>query len=418
MTLFDTTAILLAMAAFFGFINHRYFRLPSTIGLLLGGLLASAGVLALDALFPQFGLGADIRQTLQQIDFPQFLMHGMLGFLLFAGALHVNFDDLLENKWPILILATVGVVISTVAIGWGSYWVFHLLGFPIPLSTCLVFGALISPTDPIAVLGIMKSVGAPKSLEIKVAGESLLNDGVGVVVFSVLLAAAGGSVHGGGPDAISIGAVFIREVFGGIVLGLGAGLLVYQAMKRIDEPNLEVLLSGALVTGIIFIAFQFHLSAPLGCVVAGLFIGNHGRHFAMTKSTRQALDSVWSFADYSMNAVLFLLLGLEIVLFSFSGKHLLSMIVMIPLVLCARFSSVSIPVSLLKLSHEFTPGAIKILTWGGLRGGISVALALSLPDLVGRDAVLSATYGIVIFSILVQGMTMGPLIRRLVPKET
>ena len=413
MNLFDTAAVLLVLAALFSFLNTRFLRFPSTIGLLLSGLMASGMILILDEIFPAWGLGQNVFDLIQGIDFTEFLMHGMLSFLLFAGALHANFDDLMEKKWPILTLASFGVLISTALIGFGSYGLFKMIGIPVALPYCLVFGALISPTDPIAVLGIMKSVGAPKSLETKVAGESLFNDGIGVVVFSVLLAAAGGSSHGGGLHGFSVVEVFLREVLGGLLLGLVAGLLVYQLMKQVEEKNLEILLSLALVMGITFVAFQLHTSAPLACVVAGLFIGNQGRRFAMSDPTRESLDLVWSFTDYMMNAVLFLLLGLEVVALSLSGRTVLSLVLVIPLILVARFICVSIPILTLGLKYEFSPGAIPILTWGGLRGGISVALALSLPIFEGRGAILNATYGVVVFSILVQGLTIGPLIRRL-----
>ena len=245
------------------------------------------------------------------IDFPELLMHGLLSFLLFAGALHINFDELFQNKWPILILASMGTLFSTSVIGLGSYWLFHLFEIYIPLSICFVFGALISPTDPIAVLGIMKSVGAPKELEIKIAGESLFNDGVGIVAFTILLAVAGLAPHAGGHSPSVLG-ILIREVLGGALLGLISGYLVFRTMKLVDEPNLEVLLSLALVMGMTFVAFQMHTSAPLACVVAGLFIGNHGRHFAISDKGVEALDLVWEFLDYVLNAVLFLFLGLEV----------------------------------------------------------------------------------------------------------
>jgi monovalent cation:H+ antiporter, CPA1 family len=404
------------VAAAFGVLNHHALRLPFTIGLTASGLAASLAVASLDALFSELQIGATVRRLLGQIDFPEALMHGMLGFLLFGGALHVDLDDLLEQKWTILSLATVGVLISTALIGVGSWLLFSAAGAAVPLAWCLVFGALISPTDPIAVLGIMRSAGAPDSLEIKVVGESLFNDGMGVVVFSVLLAAASGA-GGRGVDPGAALQVLGSEVIGGILLGLVSGYLVYRAMATLHEPNLEVLLSVALVMGLTFAAFQLHVSAPLACVVAGLFIGNHGRRFGMDDATRQALDVVWSFADETLNAVLFLLVGLEVFALTFEGRHLAAAVVMVPLALLARFVTVLVPVSVLRLRRSFTPGVVRILTWGGLRGGISVALALSLPRFEGRDAVLVATYGIVLFSLLVQGLTIGRLIRRLGPQR-
>jgi len=411
--IFDTAAILVVLAAFFSYINHRLLRLPPSIGLMLSGLVASLVVLAVGALaFDNISvLRQNVQGAVESVHLPELLMHGMLSFLLFAGALHMNLDDLLAEKVPILSLATAGVLISTAIIGCGSYWLFQLAGITIALPYCLVFGALISPTDPIAVLGIMKTAGAPKRLEVKVAGESLFNDGIGIVVFSVLLATAVGS----DPEQmnlVSIAGMFLTEVVGGVGLGLVAGLAVYQAMKTVDEPNLEMLLSLALVMGITAIAFALHTSAPLACVVAGLFIGNHGRRFAMSDRVTEALDLFWSFTDHTLNSILFLFLGLEVWVLTYEPRSLSAVALMIPLTLLGRLVCVWIPVRLLRRRYDLVPGTVSILTWGGLRGGISVALALSLPPFEGRDAVLTATYGIVVFSILVQGLTVGSVIRR------
>lgn len=410
--LLDTIAILTVLAAAFGLFNHHVLRLPFTIGLMLSALVASLGVLALDALAPHLGIGPATRALIAEIDFTKALMHGMLGFLLFAGALHVDLSALLGKIGPILTLASVGLLISTALVAAASAFVFRLFGIHVPFAYCLVFGALISPTDPIAVLGIMKSAGAPESLEIKVAGESLLNDGFAVVLFSILLAAASGDGHGGGVDLAHVGIVFVEEVIGGLALGLVAGFIIYAAMRSLDEPNLEVLLSVALVMGITVVALRVHASAPLACVVAGLLIGNQGRRLAMSPRVRAALDHVWSFADEALNAVLFVLVGFEVLAVSLGpalvGAGLLLFVVSVG----ARFVSVALPVKLLSLWHEFSPGAVRVLTWGGLKGGISVALALSLPPFEGREAVLTATYGVVVCSVLLQGLTMSPLVRR------
>ncbi len=402
------------LAAASAYINHRYVKLPDTIGLTLAGLMAAAAVLVLDMAWPDLGLAQVVRTGLEQVDFPELLMHGMLGFLLFAGALHVDMEDLMAHRWPIIFLATAGVLISLVIVGSGSYWLFQLAGTPVAFAYCLVFGALISPTDPIAVLGVMKSQNAPRALQIKVAGESLFNDGIGVVAFSLLLAAASGQgAHAGGMSATAIGILLIQEIGGGVLLGLVAGYLIFRLMRSVDEANLEILLSVALVMGITFIAFRLHISAPLACVVAGLFIGNHGRRFAMSTATRTSLDGVWSFLDHSLNGVLFLLLGLEVVAtLSPRPAHLLAAGLLLVLVLGARLVSVAIPIGALHRWLQFNPGLIKILTWGGLKGGISVALALSLPPFPGRTAVVTATSIIVAFSVVVQGLTIGPLIHR------
>jgi CPA1 family monovalent cation:H+ antiporter len=409
--IFDIAAILVVAAALFGVLNHHVLRLPFTIGITVSGLIASVVIAAADRFLPGFEIGSTVQRMLTQIDFPEALMHGMLGFLLFAGALHVDFAALLGQRWTILSLATVGVLVSTAVIGAGSWALFRAAGLDVALAWCLVFGALVSPTDPIAVLGIMKSAGVPQSLEIKVVGESLFNDGMGVVVFSLLLAAAAGrDAHGLAP--VHVLEVFLVEVVGGVLLGLVCGYLVYRLMATLEETNLEVLLSVALVMGVTFAAFQLHASAPLACVVAGLFIGNHGRRFSMGESTRRALDTVWSFLDETLNAVLFLLIALEVFAIRLELPFLRAALLMIPLALLARLLAVALPISALRLRQAFTPGAVRILTWGGLRGGISIALALSLPSFDGRDAILVATYAIVLFSLLVQGLSLGPVIRR------
>lgn len=415
--LLDTATVLVVMAALFAYVNHRFLALPFTIGLVVSALTASIAVLALDALVPSLGLGETVRQRVASIDFPETLMRGMLGFLLFAGALHVNLDDLFEAKTPVLVLASVGVLLSTFIVGLGAYGLFRLAQVPVPLTWCLVFGALISPTDPVAVLGILKSAGAPRMLEVKVAGESLFNDGVGVIVFTVLLGIAAGpsgAAHGteaAGFEPGHVLVIFGREVIGGVLLGLALGLIAYGAMRSLEEPNLEILFSMALVMTISFVAAKLHTSAPLGCVVAGLFIGNHGRRLAMDAESRQALDLVWSFVDEALNAVLFLLVGLEVLAVSLVGRHVVAALLFIPLALAARFVSVGAPVAVMRWRREFPPGAIRVLTWGGLKGGISVALALSLPPFPGRSAVLTATYAVVIFSIIVQGLSMRRVVR-------
>lgn len=409
MDAFDTTSALLVMAGLFGYLNHHLLKLPFTIGLMISGLLSSLLIIAIDHLAPGLGWGAAMQQAILGIDFTDSVLKFMLGALLFAGALHVNLEDLLAEKWTILVLASVGVLISTALLGGLAYGIFGAFGYAIPLPWCLVFGALLAPTDPIAVLGIMKSLGAPKALESKVAGESLFNDGVGVVVFAALLTWAGSST--GEMPWGEIGVLFAEEVGGGILLGLGAGALVYKAMGTLDEPNLEILLSVGLVMGMTTAAYAFHLSAPLACVFAGLLIGNHGRHLAMSDRTRQALDLVWSFIDEALNAILFFLVGLEAI--RTEPDLLLPALVAVPLSLTARAVAVYLPVRLLGMRREFLPGTTRILVWGGLKGGISVALALSLPDFDGRALVIAATYVVVVFSILVQGLTVGPLLKRL-----
>lgn len=411
MNITDVLAILISLAAMFSYINYRFLKLPTTIGLLLITLLLSVGVIALG----QLGLRIedDVRHLLEQIDFNEALMQGMLSALLFAGALHVHLDELAEQKWVVATLASIGVVTSTFLIGYASYFVFGLLGVDIPLIYCLLFGALISPTDPIAVIGILKTVGAPKSLETKIAGESLFNDGVAVVVFIALLNIAGVAGHGGHADVtvLNVAILFLQEAVGGAVFGFALGYVVYRMLASIDNYQVEVLLTLALVLGGYSLATVLHVSGPIATVVAGLLIGNTGRSFAMSEKTRLHLDNFWELIDEILNAILFVLIGLEVLVLTFNLQYLWAGLIMIPISLLVRFISVGVPVALMKIKRNFTPRVIRILTWGGLRGGISIALVLSLPESQIREALLVVTYVIVLFSILVQGLTVGKLLK-------
>ena len=406
MDILNTAAILITLAALFSYLNYRFLKIPTTIGIMLISLLMSLGLLALHAL-GMTQLEQHAERMVRGIDFYETLMDGMLSFLLFAGALHVNLDDLRQQKWVILILATVGVLTSTFMVGGMTWLIFNALDIPMPFIYCLVFGALISPTDPIAVLGVLKTVGVKKSLETKIAGESLFNDGIGVVVFLVMVGLATGSEQA---EASHISILLLQEAGGGAVFGLLAGALTFYLLRSIDNYQVEVLLTLALVMGGYAAASALHLSGPIAMVVAGLMIGNHGRTLAMSGTTREHLDSFWELVDEVFNAVLFVLIGLEILLLSFQREYLLAMIAIIPAVLLARFISVATPITLLRRYRRFSPRVIVILTWGGLRGGISVALALSLPAGAERDVILFTTYGVVIFSILVQGLTIGRLV--------
>ncbi len=407
MSLFELTAILISLAALFAYANERLFRLPNTIGIMLIGLVLSLVLLAVDAFWP--GSGDEFQAALSQIDFDETLLHGMLGFLLFAGALHVNLDDLFEHKWIVSILATIGVVVSTIIVGFATLALVALFELPVEPIYCFLFGALISPTDPIAVLGILKKLGAPKSIETMITGESLFNDGVGVVIFLVLLGVA---TSGEPLSALQVGELFVVEALGGALFGLLLGYIGNRLLKTIDNYHVEVLITLAMVTGGYALAFAMHVSGPIAIVVAGLLAGNQGRRFSMSETTRQRLDDFWELIDEILNAVLFLLMGVEIILLSFEGKYLLAGLIAIPMVLAIRMFSVGVPITLLRWKREFPPLAIPILTWGGLRGGISVALALSLPAGPARDPIIAMTYCIVIFSIIVQGLTIGRLIQR------
>jgi CPA1 family monovalent cation:H+ antiporter len=337
-------------------------------------------------------------------------MQGMLGFLLFAGALHIELGDLASQKAAIAVLATLGVVLSTVIVGGLAWCLLAVLGVEMRLIYCLLFGALISPTDPIAVLALLRQAGVPRSLEVTITGESLFNDGVGVVLFLGLLQVA---TSGGGLEPAPLAGLFVREAAGGAVFGLAAGYATYRLLKSVDNYQVEVLLSLALVAGGYALANALHLSGPIAMVVAGLLIGNHGRSFAMSPTTVEHLDAFWELIDEVLNAVLFVLLGLEVLAVTFTGRDLAAGLLAIPVVLLARVASVGLPVWLLRLRGPIHPCAVRVLTWGGLRGAISVALALSLPrEAPEREAILEMTYVVVVFSILVQGLTMGPLARR------
>jgi len=407
----------LGLAAMFGYLNHRFLRLPRTIGLVLIAMTASLGALAIDAAVPGWGVGPGLRAALIEIDFTAALMHGMLGFLLFAGALHVDLAQLAKRRWPIAAMATGGLLLSTALIGGGIWLAFDLVDLGLPLIYCLLFGALISPTDPVAVLGILKTAKVPASLEAKIAGESLFNDGVGVVVFVILLAMATSDGDGASMDVLAIATLFLREAVGGAVLGLAAGAIAFWALRSIDEYNLEVIITLALVTVTYEVAHLLHTSGPIAVVVAGLLIGNHGTRLAMSETTRSHLTNFWTLIDEILNAVLFLLIGLEVVVISTVPGLMWVALIAIPLVLGARFVAVAIPIGLLGLWRDFTKGAIPVLTWGGLRGGISVALALSLPAGTEKDAIVTVCYAVVVFSILVQGLTIGHLVAWVVPEQ-
>lgn len=407
MNILDIAAVLITLSALFSYLNYRYVRLPSAIGLMLIALCLSLALLGLGKL----GLGGIEQRAedfIRSIDFNRTLMHGMLSFLLFAGALHVNLRDLAAQKWIVGSLATVGTVASTFLVGTLFWYLSRGLGFEIGYTYCLLFGALISPTDPIAVLGILKSVGAPKSLELKITGESLFNDGIGVVIFIVLLELATGGQE---PSAEHIALLFAEEALGGIVFGLVLGGIAYWMLSKVDNYSVEILITLAVVMGGYSLAVAIHTSGPIAMVVAGLVIGNHGRALAMSERTREHLDLFWELVDEILNTVLFVLIGLELLILELAGNALTAGLIAIPMVLLARFVCVGVPVRVLEFRRSFTPGAIRILTWGGLRGGISVALALSIPTGPERDLILTVTYVVVVFSILVQGLTVGPLIR-------
>lgn len=409
MEIINLAAILITVAALFSFINYRFIGLPTTIGIMLLGLVTSllivvSGELGFSWLYDK------ANNIINKIDFDDTLMHGMLSFLLFAGALHVNLKDLKQQKYIIFSLATVGIIGSTFIIGILTFYLSQWIGNPISFMYCLLFGAIISPTDPIAVLSILKKVGINKSLETKITGESLFNDGVGIVVFLVLLGIATNTTT---PSFSSISLLFLQEAVGGIIFGLAIGFIGYQLLKNVDHYSVEVLITLAMVVGGYALATQLHLSGPIAMVVAGLMIGNHGRQQAMSESTVKHLDSFWELLDEILNAVLFLLIGLELLIIELNLNSLVISALVIPIVLLARFLCISGSITLLNQFRTFSPHVIKIMTWAGLRGGISVALALSIPAGDERSILLTMTYSVVLFSIIIQGLTIEKYIKKI-----
>lgn len=409
MSVFQIIAMLLTLSALFSYLNYRFVKLPTTTGVMLIALLASLALIALQ----NFGLtiGPMAAQVLQGVDFGQTLLQGMLSFLLFAGALHINLNDLAEQKWVITVLAVVGVLISMFVFGTVIYLLLAWLNLKLSYEWCLLFGALISPTDPIAVLDVLKSAKVPKSLEIQIAGESLFNDGIGVVAFLVLHEIV---VRGERPMFARISTIFFEEAVGGAVVGLLLGWITYRLLKAVDHYQVEVLLTLALVTGGYALASAIHTSGPIAIVCAGVLIGNQGRQFAMSDNTREHLDAFWELVDEILNALLFVLIGLEVLVLTFPHGTFLAGLLAIPAILSARWVSVGAPVLLMSSWQKFPPGTLTIMTWGGLRGGISVALALSLPAGSERELVLAMTYVLVVFSILVQGLTIKQVVMRFI----
>lgn len=404
---FDAAAVLIVLVASFGYFNHRYLGLPASVAMTGMGAVASLLIGGIDYLMPAAGLSEAAAQFLDGINFHTVLLDGMLSFLLFAGAPHVDWREMQRGRWPILVLSTIGVLISTALIGIAFFYGSAVLGRQIPLIWCLVFGALISPTDPVAVMGVLKRTQCPPVLQATVAGESLFNDGIGVVLFSILLAAAVGDTEITIPRAAI---EFLIEAGGGILLGLAVGWIGFVAMRSIDEYNVELMITLAIVMGGYALGHWLGVSGPVAMAVAGLLIGNAGVAQAMDETTRDHVLTFWALIDELLNAVLFLLIGLEIIAISPSpGLQLLALIT-IPLLLVARTISVALPLQAMRTLTG--KPALVTLVWGGLRGGISVALALSLPDGAARTALLTVTYAVVLFSVLVQGATIARVLKK------
>jgi len=408
MTLLQIASLLIVLSGLFGAINYLVFKLPSTIGILIVSLLASFGVMGVDFLWPSLGVADSVRNGVTSIDFSDALLEGMLGLLLFAGALHVKLSDLRAQWSVVLLMATLGVGLSTAVAGVGFSWITGT-----PLLIALVFGSLISPTDPVAVLGVLREASLRKTLETKIAGESLFNDGVGYVVFLVLVGIAfpvSQEQSAGATDAFLL---FVQEAFGGAALGLILGWLTFRLMRLIDDYSLEVLITLGLAFGGYSLALYLHVSAPIMAVCAGLLIGDIGAKHGMSDETRNYVDAFWKLIDEILNAVLFLLIGFEVFAIAFPSDYIIAGVASIGLALLARLAAVAIPIFILKPFRAFSPGVIPIMTWGGLKGGISVALALSLPENEYKPIILTATYMVVIFSIVIQGLTVGRVANKL-----
>ena len=422
----DIPAILLILATIFGAINYKFVKLPHTIGLMMVALVASLSLIALDLTFPSLGMSILVNEFLGNIDFNVTLMQGMLSFLLFAGALHVDLDQLLENKWTILTFASIGVLVSSFVIGGGFWLISGAVGLSLPFLVCLLLGVMVSPTDPVAVLGVLKTLQVPSPLKAKIAGESLFNDGVAVVLFSVLVSLVFGN---GGEEGLetsfqltSVIWLLTKEALGGLFLGLISGFIAFWLLRQIDDYVLEVLITLALVTGAYSIALHLHLSGPIAMVIAGLLIGNQGTSLAMSETTRMHVETFWELVDEILNSVLFLLIGLKIVFllqhssYDIAYPLLIGLFIAITLLsLFARFLAIAVPVQIKSLNSEVNPGTVPILTWAGIRGGVSVALALSLPSSSESELLLFVTYLLVLFSVAIQGLTIENVIKRYYP---
>jgi len=408
---FDLIATLLVLTATFAWVNHRFIRLPHSIGLLVMGLVSSLLLISVELTIPRVRLYEDLAGIIRQIDFQTTVLDGILAFLLFAGALHVDTAILRKRALAIGAMATFGTLISTAVVGIGVWLAGRACGIALPLPWALVFGALISPTDPLAVLSILKTVSVPETLEIDMTGESLFNDGVGVVAFTVLVAAA---MAGGSIALPEAGGAILSEVFGGGLLGMAAGYLSYRAIRSIDDYLIEVLISLALVAGTYALAAKLDLSGPIAMVAAGLLIGNRGPRDALSEETKRYLFGFWTLIDEILSSILFLLIGLEVLVLRLDLSYGWFAAASIPIVLFARLLAVSLPVIALRRIRSFVPGTIPVLTWGGLRGGISIALALSLPEVPEKSMILAATYAVVLFTIIVQGLSLQALAERVV----
>jgi len=411
MELYYSLSALIVLASFFAYLNVRFLKLPSTIGVMVIAMVVSIFLVVFGNVFPNTLLR--ISTLIHAFDFTELLMGAMLNFLLFAGAIHINLKDLREQKRPIMVFSTVSVIISTFAVGTFVYYI-PIAGLEIPFLYCLLFGSLISPTDPVAVLSILKEAKVRKSLETKIAGESLFNDGVAVVVFAVILELAQGTSND--LTVWNVGWLLVKEAGGGFILGMLLGITASRALRKIDDYKVSVLITLSVVMGGSLIATSLHISGPLTMVFAGLFIGNLRKRYAMSPITKDYLDKFWELNDEILNAILFLFIGFNLLIIKNLDSYWLPGLACIVLVLFARFISIWLPTKFIKFREKFSPGTIKVLVWGGLRGGVSIALALSINDGPYKDAIIAITYFVVVFSIIVQGLSIGKLANRVLEK--
>ncbi len=409
MDLYTTFSVLIVLSALFAYVNFRYIKLPAAIGLMFIALVVSILLVVVGSLFPH--MTHFFTALMEGIDFSELLLEVMLSFMLFAGAIHIKLDELKEQRLPVILFSTFSVVISTFLVGGIFFLLLPLFGIEAAFIHCLLFGALISPTDPIAVLGILKEARVPRSLEMKIAGESLFNDGVAVVVFLTVLQVAVDPESFGPAD---IGLLFVREALGGIALGLAFGYAGFVLMRSIDNYKVEVMLSLAVVMGGYSLAHTLHVSGPLAMVAAGILIGNQGKRYAMSDTTAEYVDKFWELVDEILNAMLFVLIGLELLIIDLRPEYYVIGALAIVFILTVRYISIWVPAQLIRFKERISRGTITLLTWGGLRGGISVALALSLRPDMGKELWVPLTYIVVAFSILVQGLTIGRLAKKVV----
>mgnify|MGYP002716425474 CR=1 FL=1 len=415
MELYYSFSVLIVLAALFSYANLRFLKLPGTIGIMIIAMLVSVAIRLLgDSYFPD--ATKDMFQLFNSLDFNEILMGAMLNFLLFAGAMHVNILDLKNLRWTIATYATISVVLSAFIISVILYYIAPYFGIQIPYIYCLLFGTLISPTDPIVVLGILKQAKVPKIIETKITGESLFNDGVAVVMFAVVLQIATNPSFDA--DFASVSKLFLMEAGGGILLGLLLGFTASRSMKKIDDYKVSALITLSIVMGGFLIAKELHVSSPLAMVIAGLIIGNYGKKFAMSKTTQDYLNKFWELIDEIMNAILFLFIGFELLLIEDLMDQILLGIVTIFIVLLSRTLSIVIPARTILRKNTFSKGSLIVLVWGGIRGGVSIALVLSMPNSEWKDLLLEITYIVVLFSIVIQGLTVGKVANRVLKDES